>query len=613
VATACLASTVLAGCGSIAMPGLPGLSVPDNDPAFRTRVYAGAALGTTRLDPDTGGTVYEVEGGSAPATQLRLGVDLHNLLAVEIESAVLGSAGLREADVEVDYSVASVSALVYAGGGVRMRSLREGWTAYARLGIGALSRSSRVVPLEGSGTGPVLGLGAEYGFDNGLGIRGELTRYDDDAVYTGLGVVYRFGVTPREALGLLGDTVRPVLDRPDTHVGKTGRAASTMRDEPALGAAVPRHEMQAGPPVRGLAATQPTADDADADGALDRQDLCPGTLAGVSVDRQGCGLFDAVLGDVMFKSGSWWLNARARGALDEFADTLLAFPEVRVEILAHTDDRGATDLNLELATRRAEAVLAYLRSRGLPEMQLQGTGVGESRPLVGNDSEAGRRSNRRIEVVTLPDLPAEVLAGHVPPGSVRHYPLVREALDVLARDDRPATTPTTAPPRTPGTPGPETDPALPSLAAALAGPDAARPIVPPVVPPAIAARLPLPAPGHVAGARMNGVVDGLAFDSGSDQLSADSATAMDTLVDTLQRYPNTRIAVMAHTGGDGRADDNLALSESRARHIVALLVDRGIEASRLEAEGYGDTLPRVQNLSEADRVANRRIEIRVQQ
>jgi len=629
IALICLGGSVLAGCGSIAMPGLadlPELSIPENDPAFRTRVYAGGSLGSSRLDPDTRNTVFSVGDESGSSTQLRLGVDIHNMLAVELESAVLGTAALREAGTEVDYSAASLSALVYGVGGVQMRSRRQGWSAYARLGFGSLARSSTVLPLDGSSTGPVLGLGAEYGFDNGLGLRAELTRYDSDAVFAGLGAVYRFGVGPREAIGLVAQSIRPVLDREPTQVGVAGRSGpSTLRGgpAPALGAAQPaaaRNNVR-----RSIL-------DADGDGVADAQDLCMSTTPSTSVDRDGCGLFDAVLGDVIFKSGSWWLNARARGALDQVADKMLAFPEVRIEVQAHTDSDGAADYNLALSSRRAEAVIAYLRSRGLAELQLQGTGLGESRPLTSNDSPAGRRSNRRIELVTLSDLPADVLAGRSLPGSVWHYPLVREAQQALDRRDAVSA----------GAP-PTSTPAIAAVSPARV--EAASPAPPADVEPAVAAALPtgdavadealdagsggatnenaangpmeaglgapLPAPGHVNGARLNGVIDGLSFDSGSDRVSSGGEAAIDRLAERLRRHPEARIALMAHTDGVGEAADNLALSEARAQRVIVLLAERGIDTERLEAEGYGDTLPLVQDFTEADRARNRRIEIRV--
>ena len=68
---------------------------------------------------------------------------------------------------------------------------------------------------------------------------------------------------------------------------------------------------------------------------------------------------------------------------------------------------------------------------------------------------------------------------------------------------------------------------------------------------------------------------------------------------------------MAHTDDQGDAEDNKQLSVQRAESVVSHLVSLGIERTRLEAEGYGELLPLVQNVTADDRTRNRRVEIRV--
>ena len=178
-------SLMLAGCASDTLNSrLPSFEIPSNDPSFRSRVYAGAGFGGTSLDPDTDGTAFTADGSGSSGTQLRIGADVHNLVAFEIESAVLGEVDLAEADASVSYSTLSLNALVYGLNGVQMRSRREGWSAYGRLGFARVSESSNVLGLDEGGTSPVVGLGVEYGFASGLGVRGELTRYSDCLLYT---------------------------------------------------------------------------------------------------------------------------------------------------------------------------------------------------------------------------------------------------------------------------------------------------------------------------------------------------------------------------------------------------------------------------------------------
>ena len=164
IAPVTLLGVALGGCASL--PDLDRFEIP-GDESFRTRVYAGAAMGNSHLTPDTRGTVFNVDDTDDLGTQLRLGVDVHDMLAVELDTSVLGTATLREAGTDVNYSAASISALVYGLDGVQLRSRREGWSAYGRFGIGVLKKSSDVVALEEGGSVPILGLGAEYGYATG--------------------------------------------------------------------------------------------------------------------------------------------------------------------------------------------------------------------------------------------------------------------------------------------------------------------------------------------------------------------------------------------------------------------------------------------------------------
>ncbi|MBX3252178.1 MAG: OmpA family protein [Myxococcales bacterium] len=95
--------------------------------------------------------------------------------------------------------------------------------------------------------------------------------------------------------------------------------------------------------------------------------------------------------------------------------------------------------------------------------------------------------------------------------------------------------------------------------------------------------------------------------------SLDLATAEPTLermLSLLARHPTARFEVGAHTDGQGAASANLRLSTARARAVVQWLVARGVEASRLEARGYGETMPLTDNRTEESRAINRRVELR---
>lgn len=119
-----------------------------------------------------------------------------------------------------------------------------------------------------------------------------------------------------------------------------------------------------------------------------------------------------------FEPGSDRLTAKAReyfaAIAEQYApDTLLATqtdPKLREEarkqlqqrhllLVGHTDDTGSSQLNASLSERRARAVAAFLRQKGVPEGQIYYQGAGETLPIADNHSEAGRAVNRRVEIV----------------------------------------------------------------------------------------------------------------------------------------------------------------------------------------------------------------------
>lgn len=104
---------------------------------------------------------------------------------------------------------------------------------------------------------------------------------------------------------------------------------------------------------------------------------------------------------INFASGSHDVPADAAEFLQQAARVIAALPDgARIAITGHTDNTGAANANLALSLRRAEAVRAALIARGAPAERLTAGGVGDARPVAGNDTEAGRFRNRRIEFST---------------------------------------------------------------------------------------------------------------------------------------------------------------------------------------------------------------------
>ena len=108
---------------------------------------------------------------------------------------------------------------------------------------------------------------------------------------------------------------------------------------------------------------------------------------------------DAALGErpVTFEKGRPDLSDGGMAVLDRVA-AVLRRCGVAFEVASHTDAEGDATMNLELSRRRAEMVVRYLVRRGVDPQRLRPAGYGETQPLAGNDTPAGRSANQRLEL-----------------------------------------------------------------------------------------------------------------------------------------------------------------------------------------------------------------------
>jgi chemotaxis protein MotB len=112
--------------------------------------------------------------------------------------------------------------------------------------------------------------------------------------------------------------------------------------------------------------------------------------------------------DILFASGSADLGADGRRTLAEVAGVLGEFQDRRFQVEGHTDDRPISTAqfpsNWELSAARALSVVKLLVAQGVSPENLSGAGYGEYHPVAVNETAEGRRLNRRIEIVMLPNL-----------------------------------------------------------------------------------------------------------------------------------------------------------------------------------------------------------------
>ena len=105
---------------------------------------------------------------------------------------------------------------------------------------------------------------------------------------------------------------------------------------------------------------------------------------------------------------------------------------------------------------------------------------------------------------------------------------------------------------------------------------------------------------------------GITFAHNQSDVQAQFQPVLNEVAQTLVSYPSTLIDVLGHTDSTGTHQYNQTLSERRAQAVASYLSARGVQPVRIATRGYGETQLLVNpETTEADRQANRRVEIRI--
>lgn len=103
------------------------------------------------------------------------------------------------------------------------------------------------------------------------------------------------------------------------------------------------------------------------------------------------------LRNIFFDTGKSTLRPESNSELERLVKLLNDVPSLKIEISGHTDNTGSAKLNEQLSKDRAEAVVVYLKGKGIAASRLTSEGYGASKPIASNATEDGRQENRRTE------------------------------------------------------------------------------------------------------------------------------------------------------------------------------------------------------------------------
>jgi len=108
------------------------------------------------------------------------------------------------------------------------------------------------------------------------------------------------------------------------------------------------------------------------------------------------------------------------------------------------------------------------------------------------------------------------------------------------------------------------------------------------------------------------ILEKVQFETGSAEIKPESFGLLDEVAKVLIANPDiTKVRVEGHTDNTGGAALNRRLSKNRAKSVRKYLIDKGVDAARLESEGYGPDKPIADNNTDEGRAQNRRVEFTI--
>lgn len=108
--------------------------------------------------------------------------------------------------------------------------------------------------------------------------------------------------------------------------------------------------------------------------------------------------------DVLFDFNKYTLKPEARERLAKVSGIVFAYPDLKLDIEGYTDAIGSDDYNQILSEKRADSVRGYLVSSGVVPDHVSAVGLGKANPVADNATAAGRKLNRRVEMVVSGDV-----------------------------------------------------------------------------------------------------------------------------------------------------------------------------------------------------------------
>ena len=132
--------------------------------------------------------------------------------------------------------------------------------------------------------------------------------------------------------------------------------------------------------------------------------------SGVDVIRDGDNLVLRMPSGITFGYDSANVQPQFQPTLDDVSSVLAQYPKTYIDVYGHTDSDGSDVYNQGLSERRAQSVASYLTAHGVQSARIATRGFGETQPIASNETDAGKASNRRVEIKIAPVTESDIRA-----------------------------------------------------------------------------------------------------------------------------------------------------------------------------------------------------------
>jgi outer membrane protein OmpA-like peptidoglycan-associated protein len=113
-------------------------------------------------------------------------------------------------------------------------------------------------------------------------------------------------------------------------------------------------------------------------------------------------LLVGMTGETAFEVDSDRINPGFYSTMDTISGIVNKYGKTQLNVAGHTDSTGSAQHNQALSERRAGAVQQYMERNGVLPQRIYAAGYGKNQPIASNDTDAGRRLNRRVDITIVP-------------------------------------------------------------------------------------------------------------------------------------------------------------------------------------------------------------------